>query len=168
MPVSLAIILHMCMCLQPHLTPIIRFISQPFCHDDLYLNGLFLPFLSSHSFFTSLPIVLLFLYSLLDLTQELITPRYILFSLLLSSLLHLITSIPLFPSSIQLLLHPRRSAIKLIDFGSSCLSTNRPYTYIQSRFYRSPEILLGESFNQFIKSNRITLHSISVQCVSID
>lgn len=46
-------------------------------------------------------------------------------------------------SSLQLLLHPRRSAIKLIDFGSSCLSTKRTYTYIQSRFYRSPEILLG-------------------------
>ena len=43
-----------------------------------------------------------------------------------------------------LLLHPRRSAIKLIDFGSSCLSNKRTYTYIQSRFYRSPEILLGK------------------------
>ena len=42
-----------------------------------------------------------------------------------------------------LLRHPRRSAIKLIDFGSSCLTTERKYSYIQSRFYRSPEILLG-------------------------
>ncbi len=41
-----------------------------------------------------------------------------------------------------LLRHPRRSAIKLIDFGSSCLATRKTYTYIQSRFYRSPEILL--------------------------
>lgn len=49
-----------------------------------------------------------------------------------------------------LLRHPRRSGIKLIDFGSSCYSTNRPYTYIQSRFYRSPEILLGLPYDQKI------------------
>jgi len=49
-----------------------------------------------------------------------------------------------------LLRHPRRSAIKLIDFGSSCLSSKRTYTYIQSRFYRSPEILLGLKYDQKI------------------
>ncbi|XP_011298693.1 dual specificity protein kinase pom1 [Fopius arisanus] len=35
------------------------------------------------------------------------------------------------------------SAIKVIDFGSSCYSHQRVYTYIQSRFYRSPEVILG-------------------------
>ena len=49
-----------------------------------------------------------------------------------------------------LLKHPRRSAIKLIDFGSSCYESKRTYTYIQSRFYRSPEILLGHKYNQQI------------------
>jgi dual specificity tyrosine-phosphorylation-regulated kinase 1 len=49
-----------------------------------------------------------------------------------------------------LLRHPRRSAIKLIDFGSSCLSSKRQYTYIQSRFYRSPEVLLGLPYNKQI------------------
>ena len=49
-----------------------------------------------------------------------------------------------------LLRHPRRSAVKLIDFGSSCLSTKRTYTYIQSRFYRSPEVLLGIQYDQKI------------------
>lgn len=49
-----------------------------------------------------------------------------------------------------LLKHPKRSSIKLIDFGSSCLSTERKYTYIQSRFYRSPEILLGLPYDQKI------------------
>lgn len=49
-----------------------------------------------------------------------------------------------------LLKHPRRSAIKMIDFGSSCLSTKKTYTYIQSRFYRSPEVLLGLSYSQKI------------------
>ncbi|KAI8331579.1 kinase-like domain-containing protein [Chlamydoabsidia padenii] len=33
--------------------------------------------------------------------------------------------------------------IKIIDFGSACHEANRIYTYIQSRFYRSPEVLLG-------------------------
>lgn len=32
--------------------------------------------------------------------------------------------------------------IKVIDFGSSCYSDQRIYTYIQSRFYRSPEVVL--------------------------
>jgi len=35
------------------------------------------------------------------------------------------------------------SEVELIDFGSSCFAHERIYTYIQSRFYRSPEIMLG-------------------------
>lgn len=35
------------------------------------------------------------------------------------------------------------SSIKVIDFGSSCFVHQRVYTYIQSRFYRSPEVILG-------------------------
>uniref|UniRef100_A0A8C2FNC5 Dual-specificity tyrosine-(Y)-phosphorylation regulated kinase 2 n=1 Tax=Cyprinus carpio TaxID=7962 RepID=A0A8C2FNC5_CYPCA len=34
-----------------------------------------------------------------------------------------------------------RSGIKVIDFGSSCYEHQRVYTYIQSRFYRAPELL---------------------------
>eukprot|EP01114_Cavostelium_apophysatum_P004383 TRINITY_DN14608_c0_g1_i1.p1 TRINITY_DN14608_c0_g1~~TRINITY_DN14608_c0_g1_i1.p1 ORF type:complete len:682 (-),score=173.62 TRINITY_DN14608_c0_g1_i1:23-2068(-) len=41
-----------------------------------------------------------------------------------------------------LLVNPKRSLIKVIDFGSSCHSNGRMYKYIQSRFYRSPEVLL--------------------------
>ncbi|KAI8614786.1 kinase-like domain-containing protein, partial [Chytriomyces sp. MP71] len=33
--------------------------------------------------------------------------------------------------------------VKVIDFGSSCYEHERIYTYIQSRFYRSPEVILG-------------------------
>jgi len=33
--------------------------------------------------------------------------------------------------------------VKLIDFGSSCFEKEQIYTYIQSRFYRAPEIMLG-------------------------
>ncbi|CAI9729151.1 dual specificity tyrosine-phosphorylation-regulated kinase 4 [Octopus vulgaris] len=36
-----------------------------------------------------------------------------------------------------------QSSIKVIDFGSSCYEYQRVYTYIQSRFYRSPEVILG-------------------------
>jgi dual specificity tyrosine-phosphorylation-regulated kinase 1 len=46
-----------------------------------------------------------------------------------------------------LLRNPKRSAIKVIDFGSSCYTNDRMYTYIQSRFYRAPEVLLGLSYS---------------------
>ena len=42
-----------------------------------------------------------------------------------------------------LLVNPKRSKIKLIDFGSSCKLGEGMYLYIQSRYYRSPEILLN-------------------------
>jgi serine/threonine protein kinase len=40
--------------------------------------------------------------------------------------------------------------IKLIDFGSACMEHNTVYTYIQSRFYRSPEVLLGHTYTTAI------------------
>lgn len=33
--------------------------------------------------------------------------------------------------------------IKVIDFGSACMAGETPYSYIQSRFYRAPEIVIG-------------------------
>lgn len=42
-----------------------------------------------------------------------------------------------------LLLANSNSRISVIDFGSACLEDERVYTYIQSRFYRSPEVILG-------------------------
>ena len=45
-----------------------------------------------------------------------------------------------------LLAHPAHSEIKVIDFGSSCMENEKVYTYIQSRFYRSPEVILGMSY----------------------
>lgn len=38
------------------------------------------------------------------------------------------------------------NSVKIIDFGSSCHVTERVYTYIQSRFYRSPEVILGMEY----------------------
>lgn len=35
------------------------------------------------------------------------------------------------------------STLKLIDFGSAAFNGHQVYTYIQSRYYRAPEVLLG-------------------------
>lgn len=43
-----------------------------------------------------------------------------------------------------------KSGIKIIDFGSGCFEDQKIYTYIQSRFYRAPEIVLGITYNSAI------------------
>ena len=43
-----------------------------------------------------------------------------------------------------------KSGIKIIDFGSGCFEDQKIYTYIQSRFYRAPEIVLGIPYNAAI------------------
>ncbi|OAA54241.1 dual specificity protein kinase pom1 [Niveomyces insectorum RCEF 264] len=45
-----------------------------------------------------------------------------------------------------LLRHPLHSELRVIDFGSSCFENEKVYTYIQSRFYRSPEVILGMTY----------------------
>lgn len=40
-----------------------------------------------------------------------------------------------------------RSHIKVIDFGSACFASEKAFTYIQSRFYRAPEVLLGIEYS---------------------
>eukprot|EP00040_Diaphanoeca_grandis_P007054 m.39522 g.39522 ORF g.39522 m.39522 type:complete len:518 (+) comp18222_c0_seq2:187-1740(+) len=42
------------------------------------------------------------------------------------------------------------TGIKIIDFGSSCFDHERVHSYIQSRFYRSPEVILGLSYGTAI------------------
>lgn len=42
-----------------------------------------------------------------------------------------------------LLRQQNKSGIKVIDFGSSTYESEQFYTYIQSRYYRAPEIMLG-------------------------
>ena len=65
---------------------------------------------------------------------------------LLNSLLllkkHKVIHCDLKPENI-LLTHPAHSELRVIDFGSSCFEERQVYTYIQSRFYRSPEVILG-------------------------
>lgn len=42
-----------------------------------------------------------------------------------------------------LLVHISRSSVKVIDFGSSTYENGQIFTYIQSRFYRAPEVIMG-------------------------
>jgi dual specificity tyrosine-phosphorylation-regulated kinase 2/3/4 len=49
-----------------------------------------------------------------------------------------------------LLKQKNKSGIKIIDYGSSCFVGQRIYTYIQSRFYRAPEIILGIPYTMAI------------------
>lgn len=55
---------------------------------------------------------------------------------------HRIIHCDLKPENI-LMIKPGKSGIKMIDFGSSCFEKEKIYTYIQSRFYRAPEVILG-------------------------
>ncbi|KAK4556968.1 serine/threonine protein kinase, CMGC, dual-specificity [Recurvomyces mirabilis] len=45
-----------------------------------------------------------------------------------------------------LLCEARKADVRVIDFGSSCRVEEKVYTYIQSRFYRSPEVILGSEY----------------------
>lgn len=42
------------------------------------------------------------------------------------------------------------SWVQVIDFGSSCFEGEQVYSYIQSRFYRSPEVMLGLGYGTAI------------------
>lgn len=40
-----------------------------------------------------------------------------------------------------------KSLLKVIDFGSACFENETIYSYIQSRFYRSPEVIIGMQYD---------------------
>lgn len=41
-----------------------------------------------------------------------------------------------------------RCEVKVIDLGSSCFTTDHLSSYVQSRSYRAPEVILGILYNQ--------------------
>ncbi|CDK25453.1 unnamed protein product [Kuraishia capsulata CBS 1993] len=49
-----------------------------------------------------------------------------------------------------LLITPDKPLLKVIDFGAACHERQIVYAYIQSRFYRSPEVILGLSYTSSI------------------
>lgn len=57
---------------------------------------------------------------------------------------------PLISSSNHDQIYTSSPKIKLIDFGSACFEGQTEHTYIQSRFYRSPEVLVGLSYDSSI------------------
>lgn len=46
--------------------------------------------------------------------------------------------------------NPADFGVKLIDFGLSCFDNEISYSYIQSRFYRAPEVIIGANYNNKI------------------
>ncbi|KAG9155736.1 hypothetical protein Leryth_004003 [Lithospermum erythrorhizon] len=50
------------------------------------------------------------------------------------------------PENILLCTSTKPAEIKIIDFGSACMQDRTVYSYIQSRYYRSPEVLLGYQY----------------------
>ncbi|CAD8052525.1 unnamed protein product [Paramecium primaurelia] len=62
---------------------------------------------------------------------------------------HKIIHCDLKPENI-LLKQENKSGIKIIDFGSSCFENQKIYSYIQSRYYRAPEIMFGIPYDTSI------------------
>mmetsp|Transcript_39051 Transcript_39051/g.63279 ORF Transcript_39051/g.63279 Transcript_39051/m.63279 type:complete len:534 (-) Transcript_39051:342-1943(-) len=60
-----------------------------------------------------------------------------------------------------LLVSKQTCEIKLCDFGSSCLTSNATFAYIQSRFYRAPEVILGMAYG-------VEIDMWSVACVLVE
>nr|BAD93822.1 protein kinase-like [Arabidopsis thaliana]BAD93839.1 protein kinase-like [Arabidopsis thaliana] len=54
------------------------------------------------------------------------------------------------PENILLCASVKPTEIKIIDFGSACMEDKTVYSYIQSRYYRSPEVLLGYQYTTAI------------------
>ncbi|XP_058085414.1 dual specificity protein kinase YAK1 homolog isoform X3 [Magnolia sinica] len=54
------------------------------------------------------------------------------------------------PENILLSTSVRPPEVKIIDFGSACMEDRTVYSYIQSRYYRSPEVLLGYPYTTAI------------------
>lgn len=59
---------------------------------------------------------------------------------------HAIIHCDLKPENI-LMANTQGTGLKVIDFGSACFTDERLYTYIQSRFYRAPEVILGAPYS---------------------
>lgn len=54
------------------------------------------------------------------------------------------------PENILLCTSVKPAEVKIIDFGSACMEDRTVYSYIQSRYYRSPEVLLGYQYSTAI------------------
>lgn len=62
---------------------------------------------------------------------------------------HSIIHCDLKPENI-LLKQENKTGVRIIDVGSGCYQAQQVYTYIQSRYYRAPEIILGITYTTAI------------------
>lgn len=58
--------------------------------------------------------------------------------------------------------YENKSSLKVIDYGSASCSTEELLDYVQSRYYRAPEVVLGCSYNE--KIDIWSLGCILVEC----
>ena len=65
------------------------------------------------------------------------------------------------PENILLCNPEMNSPIRIVDFGSSCQVGKQMWHYIQTRFYRSPEVLLGIPYN-------LSIDMWSLGCVLVE
>eukprot|EP00929_Paragymnodinium_shiwhaense_P047436 TRINITY_DN24061_c0_g3_i1.p1 TRINITY_DN24061_c0_g3~~TRINITY_DN24061_c0_g3_i1.p1 ORF type:complete len:1030 (+),score=208.61 TRINITY_DN24061_c0_g3_i1:117-3206(+) len=49
-----------------------------------------------------------------------------------------------------LLVNPHKVELRLIDFGSACFEQHTEFSYVQSRFYRSPEVIVAVQYTSAI------------------
>ena len=63
---------------------------------------------------------------------------------------HSIVHCDLKPENILLKNRLSKKDIKIIDFGSACFENEKIHSYIQSRFYRAPEVILGLGYSSSI------------------
>ena len=47
-----------------------------------------------------------------------------------------------------LLVDQEATRLKLVDYGSGCFRNEQVYTYVQSRFYRAPEVILRINYSE--------------------
>jgi dual specificity tyrosine-phosphorylation-regulated kinase 2/3/4 len=65
----------------------------------------------------------------------------------------------------NILVEPERNfRVKLIDFGSACFKGKSKYTYIQSRFYRAPEVMLGLHYSHPVDMWSFACVLVEVAC----
>jgi len=60
---------------------------------------------------------------------------------------HSIIHCDLKPENI-LLIDDEAKKLKLVDYGSGCFRSEQAYTYVQSRFYRAPEVILRLNYSE--------------------
>jgi len=57
-----------------------------------------------------------------------------------------------------------RCEVKVIDLGSSCFTSDQLSSYVQSRSYRAPEVILGLPYDQKVMPSSLLPLSAIASC----